>query len=151
MGFRLMDDDEMPQPAMELEREQHAAGDVAPLAPEDELAGVDIGGEVQPDAGQAIEGQLVYAPDRGDHLNVNGTELFPHTALATSREACAFFNLSQSGGKDRCLKRLWEHQKGWNSKLLWPQRVRQKLNRKDSQILRSWLKHLMRGLSSCTC
>ena len=111
MGFRLMDDDEMPQPAMELEREQHAAGDVAPLAPEDEVAGVDIGGEVQPDAGQAIEGQLVYAPDRGDHLNVNGTELFPHTALVTLREACAFFNLSQSGGKDRWFKRLWEHQK----------------------------------------
>jgi hypothetical protein len=29
----------------------------------------------------------------------------------TLREACAFFNLSQSGGKDRCFKRLWEHQK----------------------------------------
>ena len=104
--------DEIPQPAMELEHEQHAAGDIAPLATEDEVAGVDIGGEVQHDAGQAIEGQLVYSPDRGDHLNFNGTELFPHTALVTLREACAFFNLSQSGGKDdRCFKRLWEHQK----------------------------------------
>ena len=104
--------DEIPQPAMELEHEQHAAGDIAPLATEDEVAGVDIGGEVQHDACQAIEGQLVYSPDRGDHLNFNGTELFPHTALVTLREACAFFNLSQSGGKDdRCFKRLWEHQK----------------------------------------
>jgi hypothetical protein len=65
--------DEIPQPAMELEHEQHAAGDIAPLATEDEVAGVDIGGEVQHDACQAIEGQLVYSPDRGDHLNFNGT------------------------------------------------------------------------------
>ena len=27
------------------------------------------------------------------------------------REACAFYNLSQSGGKERCFKRLWEFQK----------------------------------------
>ena len=94
MGFRLMDDDEVPQPAVELEQEQHAAGDIARMAPKDEVAGVDIGGEMQQDAGHAIEGQLVYAPDRGDHLNVNGTELFRHTALATLREACGFYNLS---------------------------------------------------------
>ena len=111
MGFRLMDDDEVPQPAVELEQARHAAGDIAPMAPEDEVVGVDIGDDMQQDAGQAIEGQLVYAPDRGDHLTVNGTELFPHTALATLREACGFYNLSQSGGKERCFKRLWEYQK----------------------------------------
>ena len=37
MGFRLMDDDEVPQPAVELEQAQHAAGDIAPMAPEDEV------------------------------------------------------------------------------------------------------------------
>ena len=93
MAFRLMDDDEVPQPAVELEQEQHAAGDIAPMAPKDEVAGVDIGGEMQQDAGHAIGGQLVYAPDRGDHLNVNGTELFPHTALATLRETCGCLTL----------------------------------------------------------
>ena len=111
MGFRMMDDDEI-QPAVQLEFEQerHDEGEIAPLAPEDEVAGMDIGGDVQHDAGQAVEGQLVYA-DRGDHLNVNGIELFPTSALANLREACAFYSLSQSGGKERCFKRLWEHQK----------------------------------------
>ena len=150
MGFRLMDDDEIPQPAMELEREQHVAGDVGPLAPEDEVAGVDIGGEVQPDAGQAIEGQLVYAPDRGDHLNVNGTELFPHTALATLREACGFQPFTVWRERQMLQTFVGAPEKA-GTKLLWPQRVRQKLNRRDSQILRNWLKHLMIGFRNCTC
>ena len=86
MGFRMMDDDEI-QPAVQLEFEQerHDEGEIAPLAPEDEVASMDIGGDVQHDAGQAVEGQLVYA-DRGDHLNVNGIELFPTSALANLRK-----------------------------------------------------------------
>ena len=79
-----------------LSRHDTVPGDIAPMAPEDEVVGVDIGDDMQQDAGQAIEGQLVYAPDRGDHLNVNGTELFPHTALATLREACGFYKLVNS-------------------------------------------------------
>ena len=67
MGFRLMDDDEI-QPAVELERGRYEEGEIAPVAPEDEVAGMDIGGEAHADAGQAIEGQLVFAPNRGDHL-----------------------------------------------------------------------------------
>ena len=98
MGFRMMDDDEI-QPAVQLEFEQerHDEGEIAPLAPEDEVAGMDIGGDVQHDAGQAVEGQLVYA-DRGDHLNVNGIELFPTSALANLREACAFYSLEGREG-----------------------------------------------------
>ena len=109
MGFRLLDDDEDVQPALQVEERPHA--DVAaPIAPEDEVAGVDI--DVEPhDAGQDIQGQLVVSPERGDHMVVNGVELYRETALATLREACAFYNLSQSGSKSRCFDRLWEHQK----------------------------------------
>ena len=37
--------------------------------------------------GQAsAQGQFVLAPQRGDHLNVNGIELFRDSAMATLRE-----------------------------------------------------------------
>ena len=110
MGFRLMDDDEI-QPAVEHERGRYEEGEIAPVAPEDEVAGMDIGGEAHADAGQAIEGQLVFAPNRGDHLNVNGIELFPASALVSLREACSFYDSMvchslESGGKERCFKRF---------------------------------------------
>eukprot|EP00435_Cladocopium_sp_Y103_P055226 s2135_g18.t1 len=92
--------------------ESQFAGDPAPMAPEDEVVGVDIEVEQHDmEAGQQSHGKLVLAPERGDHLNFNGTDLYPTTALATLSEACAFFHLSQSGSKERCFKRLWEHQK----------------------------------------
>ena len=98
MGFRLLDDDEDIQPVLH-------ADVAAPLAHEDEIAGVDI--EVEPHD----VGQLVISPERGDHMVVNGVELYRETAHATLREACAFYNLSHSGSKTRCFDRLWEHQK----------------------------------------
>ena len=104
-----MDDDEDIQPAVQVE-EAHRVDDAAPLAPDDEIAGADIDVEAH-DEGQDIHGQLVISPERGDHMNVNGVELFRDSALATLREACAFYNLSQSGSKRRCFDRLWEHQK----------------------------------------
>ena len=109
MGFRLMDDDEDIQPAVQVE-DARQADEAAPLAPEDEVVGADIGFEAH-DEGKEIHGQLVISPERGDHMIVNGVELFPDTALATLREACAFYNLSQSGSKRRCFDRLWEYQK----------------------------------------
>eukprot|EP00435_Cladocopium_sp_Y103_P057352 s907_g19.t1 len=42
----------------------------------DEVEGADIDVEAPDAAGQALEGQLVYSQERGDHLNVNGIELF---------------------------------------------------------------------------
>ena len=41
MGFRLMDDDEDIQPAIQVE-EARQADEAAPLAPEDEVVGADI-------------------------------------------------------------------------------------------------------------
>eukprot|EP00435_Cladocopium_sp_Y103_P015276 s4186_g3.t1 len=110
MGFRLMDEGD--EPLMP----QGAAEDIdvaAPLAPEDaDVVGVDIDGQQQVGAdGMAIEGQLVRAPERGDHLVVNGVEIFNNTALATMREACRFYQISSSGGKQRCFQRLWDFQK----------------------------------------
>ena len=77
MGFKLLDEDEMPLAAVEMERERHEEAEAAPIAPDDELVGADI--EVEPaDAeGQQIpQGQLVLAPERGDHLNISGIEIF---------------------------------------------------------------------------
>ena len=93
-----------------MEEAAQQADDAEPLAPDDEIAGVDIDVEAH-DEGQDILGQHLISPERGDHMNVNGVELFRDSALATLREACAFYNLSQSGSKKRCFDRLWEYQK----------------------------------------
>jgi len=57
--------------------------------------------------GQAsAQGQFVLAPQRGDHLNVNGTELFRDSALATLREVCALYKILEYGSKKICFKRV---------------------------------------------
>ena len=113
MGFKLLDDDELPLAAIGNEPERHEELVAAPLAPEDdEILGAEIDVEPQAADGQPIPaGQLVFAPEQGDHLNVNGVEIFRDTALAVMREACGFYNIGTSGGKERCFKRLWEFQK----------------------------------------
>ena len=85
----------------------------APVAPEDEdaIVGVEIDGEHDSAGGMEIHGQPVIAPDRDDHLSVNGVEIYRNTALATMREACQFYHVSTSGGKARCFQRLWDFQK----------------------------------------
>ena len=73
---------------------------------DEELIGIDVE-EVQIDQQQGAEipqGQFVIAPERGDHLLVNGVEIFKDTRPATMREACTFYNLSTSGSRDRCFK-----------------------------------------------
>eukprot|EP00435_Cladocopium_sp_Y103_P022139 s4574_g5.t1 len=64
MGFRLLGDDEVPLAATAVEREDFIDDDPAPMAPEDEIAGVEIEDEQQQDVeGQAIcHGQIVLAP-----------------------------------------------------------------------------------------
>jgi hypothetical protein len=80
----------------------------APLAPEDaEIAGVDIDVQQAAVDGAEVQGNLFLSPEWGDHLNVNGVEIYKDTALATMREACSFYQLSTSGGKKRCFERLW--------------------------------------------
>ena len=114
MGFRMLDEGEEPlQPAIGLDSDD--AEPAAPLAPEDaEVVGIDVDEmQLQQDAqGMDIpQGQVVISPERGDHLVVTGVEIFKGTALATMREACSFHNLSTSGSRERCFKRLFENQK----------------------------------------
>ena len=115
MGFNMLSEGEEPllsEPGLGREREQPEPA--APLAPEDdEVIGIDVDGMQQQDAHGADipQGQVVITPERGDHLLVNGVEIFKDTALATMRDACTFYNLSTSGSRDRCFKRLFEHQK----------------------------------------
>ena len=53
--------------------------------------------------GAEVQGNLFLSPEWGDHLNVNGVEIYKDTALATMRVACSFYQLSTSGGKKRVL------------------------------------------------
>ena len=83
MGFRMLDEGEEPlQPAIGLDRDD--AEPAAPLAPEDaEVVGIDVDEmQLQQDAqGMDIpQGQVVISPERGDHLVVNGVEIFKDTA-----------------------------------------------------------------------
>ena len=73
MGVKLLGDDDIPLAAIAMERERQDEAVAAPIAPEDdEVLGAEIEVEPQDDDGQQIpEGQLVLAPERGDHLNVN--------------------------------------------------------------------------------
>eukprot|EP00435_Cladocopium_sp_Y103_P063886 s153_g25.t1 len=84
MGFRLLDDGDMPLAEIAAEREQEV--DPAPMAPEDEVYGVEIDVEQQDEIqGQDVpQGHVVLAPERGDQLNIN---------------------------EERCFQRLWEYQK----------------------------------------
>lgn len=104
MGVKLLGDDDIPLAAIAMERERQDEAVAAPIAPEDDEV---LGAEIE------VEPQDDGAPERGAHLNVNGVEIFKHTGLAVMRDACAFYNLSQSGGKERCFKRLWDFQKRW--------------------------------------
>ena len=109
MGFRLLDDDEQPHamdPVFETEQQmwQH------PWHQEEELIGIDVEDvQVGQQGAEIPQGQIVIAPGRSDHILVNGVEIFKDTRLATMREACTFHNLSTSGSRDRCFKRLFEH------------------------------------------
>ena len=105
MGFRMLDEGQQPLVPQDMPGEMEPA---APLAPEDaEIAGVDIDVQQAAVDGAEVQGNLFLSPEWGDHLNVNGVEIYKDTALATMRVACSFYQLSTSGGKKRCFERLW--------------------------------------------
>ena len=63
---------------------------------------------------QAPEGQdaaVVVGEVLPDQLEVNGQVLSGTSSLASLRAACGFYGISRSGGKDRCFRRLAQHQK----------------------------------------
>ena len=114
MGFKMLADGEDPLVMDPVAQRENAEAAQIPVAPEDDenIVGVDVDDiQVDEQGADIPQGQVVIAPERGDHLLVNGAEIFSNTALATMREACSFFDLSTSGSKERCFKRLLEHQK----------------------------------------
>ena len=86
-------------------RERAEEDVAAPIAPKDEkliykLIGIDVDDVqlYQQDYQQGAEipqGQVV---ERGDHLLLNGVEIFKDTKLATMREVCSFYHLRTSHG-----------------------------------------------------
>ena len=112
MGFSLLSEGEQPI----LERPMHDELDqAAPSAPEDaEIVGAEIDVQHADMDGVEIQGKLVLSPDGGDHINVNGVEIYKDTALATMREACSFFQISTSGGKKPALRDFGIFRSVWN-------------------------------------
>ena len=149
MGFRLLDDNEDTQPALQVEQRPHA--DVAaPLAPEDEVAGVDI--DVEPhDAGQDIQGQLVVSPERGDHMVVYGVELYRETTLKVERSLCllqSFTSFTVWIPRHDALRGCGNTRNVWSYRLFWQLQEKQRQSNSANPILRSWQNLQMRKRSS---
>jgi len=114
MGFTMLAGGEEPLAMGPVALHEHAEAAHVPIAPEDDdnIVGIDVDDiQVDEQGADIPQGQVVIAPERGDHLLANGVEIFSNTALATMRGVCSFYNLSTSGSKDKCFKRLLEHQK----------------------------------------
>ena len=102
MGFTMVADDEQSHERAQPEIDfREAAGDVDIPGDDVELIGQDV----------PAEGRVVVAPSPEDEVTVNGVVLTPASALATLRTGCTYYNLSTSGGKQRCFQRILEHQK----------------------------------------
>ena len=77
-----------------------------PKAPEDEM---EIAHEAEIQKAIAAEEKMdkvLVEPFDADKLVVNGVELTAESTMASLRAACSFYNLSTSGSKSKCYKRL---------------------------------------------
>ena len=107
MGFYFEDDDsEAAQPAQGSAGVDDESAE-GMMAPEDELQGV----EIPPARAELPVGAYVIQPFDDDKLVVNGVELTRVSKLTDMRAACTRYNLSNSGGKDKCYIRLVAHMK----------------------------------------
>lgn len=89
---------------LESERFEDDAGDVV-LAPEDEVQGVDIGGQKGAQQGAGVaEGRVAVQPDKEDEIQVYGETLTPTSSLANLRAACSVYGVSTSRGKAKIFK-----------------------------------------------
>jgi hypothetical protein len=90
-GFTMLADGEEPLAMGPVALHEHAEAAHVPIAPEDDdnIAGIDVDDIQFDEQGADIpQGQVVIAPERGDHLLANGVEIFSNTALATMRGVC---------------------------------------------------------------
>ena len=107
MGFRLVSDERVEPVA----HERHDDGDIE-IAPEDEVAGQDIGGDgVQAGAEIPQEGRLVVVPSPNDKVTIDGVELTEASGLQALRTALTGLGLSTSGSKQKCFARLLAYHK----------------------------------------
>ena len=109
MGFSLLVDEDV--------KETNAPSgsgveiDIAPIAEDDEIQGIDVDDSAQQQELPYPAGQVIHGQAKDDCILVNGIEVFSHSSFATLRAACEFYNLSKSGSKTKCFQRLWEFQK----------------------------------------
>eukprot|EP00435_Cladocopium_sp_Y103_P067384 s792_g30.t1 len=97
MGFALVD---APPESFPVEADDDDDVEIPDVEPDPPIEGADIPG-----------GQIVVQPAPEDEVNVNGTILRESSSLAALRAGCSFYNLSTSGSKSKCFKRLLEHSK----------------------------------------
>ena len=109
MGFSLLVDEDV--------KETNAPSgsgvemDIAPIAEDDEIQGIDIDDSAQQRELPYPAGQVIHGQAKDDCILVNGIEVFSHSSLATLRAAFGFYNLAKSGSKSKCFQRPWEFQK----------------------------------------
>ena len=106
MGFHFEDDGDAAQPVQGSSNVDDESAE-GMMAPEDEVQGV----EIPPERAKLPVGAYVIQPFDEDKLVVNGVELTRVSKLADLRAACTHYNLSTSGGKHKCYKRLVGHMK----------------------------------------
>ena len=92
------------------------------MAPEDEIVGEDIDGQRElvaiPEGRQVLADGVVMDAADFEKVVVNGVELTVSSSLAALRSGCSFYGISQSGGKQKCYRRLVNHLKKLELELL---------------------------------
>ena len=110
MGFKLLDDEEVPL----FEDVAHQEVDID-AAPEDEVLGQEIAFETAEGAGVGAEvplgGRIVMSAAPTDQMLVNGAEPTADSSLRALRAALTHYGLTTSGPKAKCFNRLLNHQK----------------------------------------
>ena len=93
---------------IEFERREEEAENAEASGSADGLQAL---GEERPIELEPQEAQIVVGPVLPEQLEVNGVLLTEQSSLATLRAGCAFYEISRSGGKAKCYRRLAQHQK----------------------------------------
>ena len=102
LGFTVSDDIVFPRSGIPV-RPMQPAGEVPDLQPQPEL-----------DVVPAAEDAELPVAERDDNMDnhevwVDGVRMDTNSPLRTLRAACDTLGLPKSGGKLKCLKRLWHH------------------------------------------
>ena len=120
MGFSMNDD----EGAVQLHAHHDGEGVQDPeiMAPEDAIRGREIAvpGLAEPlGEGREIPAdRIVVDPAEYEKVVVNGVELSSASSLAALRSGCAYYGISQSGGKTKCYSRIVNHMKKLELELL---------------------------------